>query len=212
MRIIPWPAAMLLVVLLLTGCQSAKVATPSENVAALTTRNNCYSLLYQLLDEEKDVSLLRFIKSEPPDVKKLINKIADQSATGAAMLKKFAKEDPGIKLDEIQLPPGEVSTRDAIAATKKKDLLGAHGDAFTLTLLLTQTEALNYGWHLAQVTEENEPNHERASALAGLSGNLQNLYQETFSLLLSKMKSSATNSTSASAINRLIVRSAIQAR
>ncbi len=181
---------MLLVVWLLTGCQSTNVAPSTENAAALTTRNNCYSLLYQLLDEEKDVSLLRFIKSEPPDVKQLINKIADHSATGAKLLKKFAKEDPGIKLDEVQLPPGEVATRAAIAATKRKALLGDKGDAFELSLLLTQTEALNYGWHLAQIAEQNEPNHERAAELASLSQDMQNLYQETYMLLLSKMKAS----------------------
>ena len=88
----------------------------------------------------------------------------------------------------------DVATRDAIASTKKKELLSQSGDTFELTLLLTQTEALNYGWHLAQVAEENEPNHERAAALASLSDDMQNLYQETFTLLLSKMQSSATNS------------------
>ena len=54
----------------LTGCQSPPAATtPVANPSAVATRNNCYSLLYQLLDEQKDVSILRFIKPEHKDVK-----------------------------------------------------------------------------------------------------------------------------------------------
>ena len=61
-----------------------------------------------------------------------------------------------------------------------------------ITLLLTQTEALSYAWHLAKVAGENEPEPGRARALAGLSEDMQNLYQEVFVLLLSKTTTSAT--------------------
>ena len=157
-------------------------------------RNNCYSLLHQLLDEQKDVSLLRFIKSEQSDVKKLVKRIAATSGTGARLLEEFAKDDPSIRLDDIRLPPGELATRDAIASTKEKELLSQTGDEFELTLLLTQTEALSYAWHLAKVAGENEPQPERARALAGVSEDMQNLYHEVFVLLLSKRNSSVTNS------------------
>jgi hypothetical protein len=192
--ILPWPAAIFLAVWVLTGCQSPKVASSPENAALLTTRNNSYSLLYQLLEEQKDVSILRFIKPEHSDVKNLVRKIAANSAAGAALLEEFARDDPSIKLDDIRLPPGEVSTRAAIASTEEKELLGQTGDTFELTLLLTQTEALSYAWHLAKVAEENEPQPERARALAGLGEDMQNLYQQVFGLLLSKTESSATNS------------------
>ena len=156
-------------------------------------RNNGYSLLHQLLDEQKDVSLLRFIKSEHTDVKKLVKRIATTSGTGARLLEEFAKDDPSIRLDDFRLPPGELATRDAIASTKQKELLSQTGDTFELTLLLTQTEALSYAWHLAKVTGENEPQPDRARALAGISEDMQNLYREVFGLLLSKTTSSATN-------------------
>ena len=188
-----WSAAMLLAICVLTGCQSPKAMPSSGNDASLSARNNCYSLLHQLLDDQKDVSLLHFIKSEHPDVKKLIKKIATTSATGATLLEQFAKDDPTIKLDDIWLPPGEVAARDAIASTKEKELLNQTGDKFELTLLLTQTEALSYAWHLAKVAEENETQPERARALAGLSEDMQNLYHEVFVLLLSKTKTSVTN-------------------
>ena len=191
--ILPLLAAMLLVACVLNGCKSPKASPPSESNAAPTTRNNCYSLLHQLLDEQKDVSMLRFIKPEHTDLKKLVKRIATVSGTGATLLEKFARDDPSINLDDIRLPPGEVAARDAIASTKKKELLGQTGDTFELTLLLTQTEALSYAWHLAEVTGQNEPQPDRARALAGISEDMKNLYHEVFVLLLSK-NSLATNS------------------
>jgi hypothetical protein len=179
---------------LLTSCQSPKAMAPPRSMAAQSTRNNCYSLLHQLLNEQKDVSLLRFIRPEHADVKQLVNQIATTSGTGAKLLEAFAKDDPTIRLDDLRLPSGELATRDAIAATKRKELLGQSGDTFELTLLLTQTEALSYGWHLAEVTGENEPQPERARALAGLGEDMYNLYHEVFVLLLAKTRSSATNS------------------
>ena len=135
--------------------------------------------------------MLRFIKREHSDVRNLVTKIARASGTGAKLLEEFARHAPAINLDDIGLPPGEVATRKAIAATKKKELLGQSGDTFELSLLLTQTEALSYAWHLAKVTGENEPQPERARALAGVSEDMKNLYQDVFVLLLSKTELTA---------------------
>jgi hypothetical protein len=165
----------------LNGCQTAPPLP--EAVAPPTTRNNCYSLLHQLLEEQKNVGLLRFIKREDPDVKNLIKKIAAVSSTGAKLLERFAREDRSIVLDDVGLPPGEVLARDAIAATKKKELLGNSGGEFELALLLTQTEALNYGWHLAQVAARQETQPERARALTGLGQEMENLYREVVARL-----------------------------
>jgi len=194
-------AAMLLAACVLTGCQSPKAMPSSGDDALLSTRNNCYSLLHQLLEDQKDVSLLHFIKSEHPDVKKLIKKIATTSATGATLLELYAKDDPTIKLDDIWLPPGEAATRDAIASTKEKELLSQTGDRFELTLLLTQTEALSYGWHLAVVASLNETNPDRAHALVGIGVDMDNLYHEVFALLLAKVRAAATNSTATNPIS-----------
>jgi hypothetical protein len=181
-------AAMLSVACLLTGCGPPKARSPSGSTAVPSTRNNCYSLLHQLLDEQKNVSLLRFIKREHPDVKNLVKRIAAASGAGAKVLEGFAKHDPSIKLDDIGLPPGETATREAIASTEKKELLGQSGDTFELTLLLTQTQALSYARHLAIVAGENESQPERARALAGLGEDMEKLYHEAFVMLLSKTK------------------------
>jgi hypothetical protein len=190
---LPLLAAMLLMVCILTGCQSPKAAVVVGSSVTLKTRNNCYSLLHQLLDDQKNLSILRFVKQEHPNVKNLIKKIAADSGAGSTLLEELAKRDPSIHLDDFQLPTGEESTRAAIASTKEKELLGQTGDAFELTLLLTQTEALSYASHLAKVAAANEPDPERSRALIGLSEDMQGLYREVFVLLLSKTKLSAAN-------------------
>ena len=183
----PALGALLAAACVLTGCQSPK-AGPRRGDRTLATRNNCYSLLHQLLDEQKDISVLRFIKPERADLKNLVKRIAADSAAGAKLLEDFARGDPSINLEDFRLPPGEQATRDAIASTKENQLLGKTGEEFELTLLLTQTEALSYAWHLAKVASENERDPARARALAGLSEEMQNLYGEVFALLLSKPK------------------------
>lgn len=160
---------------------------------AQSTLNNCYSLLHQLLDKQKNVSLLRFIKREQEDVKNLVKKIATVSGAGSKLLEEFARHDPSINLDDIRLPSGDAATREAIASTKKKELLGQTGAEFELSLLLSQIEALSYAWHLAKVAAENEVQPERARAVAGISEDMQKLHKEVFSLLLSRTKLSATN-------------------
>jgi hypothetical protein len=186
----------------------------SGSGAPQSTRNNCYSLLHQLLDEQKDVSSLRFIKREPTDLKTLMKRIATTSGIGATLLEEFAKDDPSINLNDLRLPPGELATRDAIASTKMTELLSQTGATFELSLLLTQTEALSYASHLAKVAGENEPHPERARALAGLSEDMQNFYHEVFAHLLSQTKSSPTNaisnhpvfaSTNSAATSRIMV-------
>ena len=132
--------------------------------------------------------MLRFIKPERADVKNLVKRIATTSGTGSQLLEELARRDPSIRLDDFQLPPGRLATRDAIASTEKKELLGHTGDEFELALLLTQTEALSYAWHLAKVAGENESQPDRARALAGVSTDMENLYHEVFVMLLSKTK------------------------
>ena len=205
--ILPLFVAMLSVACVLTGCKPPKTGAPSGSIVAQATRNNCYSLLHQLLDEQKDVSLLRFIKSEHSDVKNLIKKIAAASGAGSQLLEEFAKHDPSLHLNDIQLPPGEESTRDAIASTKKKELLGQTGDEFELTLLLTQTEALSYAWHLAKVAGENESQPDRARALAGVSKDMENLYHEVFVMLLSKQNDLRQNESGLKTVTKGLIAS-----
>ena len=132
--------------------------------------------------------MLRFIKHEHIDVKNLIKKIAAASGKGSDLLEDFARRDPSIQLDDLRLPSGEIAARAAIASTKKEELLHQSGDEFELTLLLSQTEALSYAWHLALVAGDNEPQPDRARALAEEGKVMENLYREVFDMLRSKEK------------------------
>ena len=50
------------------------------------------------------------------------------------------------------------------------------------SLLLTQTAALSYGWHLAAVAAENEPQPNRARALKGVSEGDAQLLAQAFNI------------------------------
>ena len=169
---------------LLAVCQTSDAKPPAK--PDLATRNNCYALLHQLLGEEKDIKFLSLIKHEYPEFKDLMERIAKTSAAGEKLVEQLTKRDPTLHLDDVQLPLGEVATRDAIGKTKEEELLHSKGEKFHLTLLLSQLEALNYGSHLADVACENETDVEREKTLSDLSKDLRGLYDEAFEKLLSR--------------------------
>jgi hypothetical protein len=161
---------------------------PARAAEDIGTRNNSYALLHQLLDEQKDVSMLRLIKREGADLADLTKRIAATSAAGAGLLEEIAKKDASIRLDEVDLPPGEVAARAAIAKSEEKELLTQKGAAFRLGLLVSQVEALDYASHLADTACENEANPDRARALAGISEDMRKLHGEAMAMLLSNMR------------------------
>jgi hypothetical protein len=83
------------------------------------------------------------------------------------------------------LPAGEKATRDAIAKTEEKELLFSSGENFEFTLLLTQADALSYGWHLAKIAAENSADPAQVREFDSLSVALQNLYQQVVALMRS---------------------------
>jgi hypothetical protein len=166
-----------------TGCATQPVKAKKETSVSDDTRNNSYSLLYQLLEQEKDVSILRLIKHENKDLKDLIKRVAAAAREGGKQLDEFAKKDPSLDLKDIALPPGEDKTRDAIGDAKQKLLLHDSGSQFEITLLLTQIEALNYGAYLAKVAAANDFQPKRADYLNGLSVQLLSLHDQVMARL-----------------------------
>jgi hypothetical protein len=172
---------------LVWGCQTAatnRSSAPATDGIAL--RNNLYSLLYQLLSDERHVSKLLLVKSESRPVNHLIKRISDAAAEGADRLKDFAKKEASLNLAVEDLPPGERATRQAIAATKRKQLLKSSGAEFERALLLTQMEALNYGAHLAEVAAENDSAPGRSHYLANLGQTMKQLRSEVHQLLFNQ--------------------------
>jgi len=167
------------------GCSTSKVA-PAAPLERTQVGANSFVLLYQLLEQEKNVSKLLLVKRERVELKRLIKKISSASAQGAKTLEKFAKQDGGLPLKQSSLPAGEMATREAIAATRTKELLSASGDEFEVSLLMTQSEALTYAWHLAKVASANDPLPARARYLSGLGEEMKTLQAQVVSMLRSR--------------------------
>jgi hypothetical protein len=171
---------------LFAGCKTPPAAARPNLSLTENTRDNCYSLLKQLLDNEKDVNLLHLIKTETPDLRKLIKRISTTAADGSKQLAAFSKEDSTLALDHYDLPAGEVKTRDAISKLHEKELLHTSGATFELGLLLTQVEALTYGAQLAKLASENDPQPDRSRYLISLSEQLTDLHDEVIDRLAVK--------------------------
>lgn len=173
--------------LLGSGCRTPPQPPAAAASLQQQTRVNSYSLLHQLLAQQRNVDKLLLIKLESAELKHLIKTIAASSGAGADRLEEFAREDGSLRLDQFSLPPGEVATRDAIASTKKKELLTPFNSNFELDLLLTQFEALSYAWHLGKVAAQNEPDVGRARVLNELSSEMKGLHGQVFSLMRSHL-------------------------
>ena len=179
----------------LAACQSPPRAVPTSHDTAnanlpnnvdLAVRNNAFALLADLLNDEKNVSKILLIKFESPDVDRLVTEISKTANEGASMMEAISKGDPSLAKPSLDLPPGENATREAIAKTKKHQLLHSKGKKFEFELLLTQVQALNYASHLASVIAANEPQPERARQFSNLSARFKQLYEDVITLLHTK--------------------------
>jgi len=174
---------------------SAQRATPTAPIAQtapthpkvdLAVRNNAFALLVNLLNDERHLSKVLLVKFESPEVDRLVTQISKSADEGAKSLETFSKNDPALGQAKIDLPPGEAAAREAIAKTKRGQLLTAKGTQFEFELLLTQVQALNYGAHLASVIAANEPQPDRAQQFSNLSAQFKNLYHEVTALVRAK--------------------------
>jgi len=173
--------------LLVCGCQSVgNSRTSPDSAADHSLRNNAYSLLFDLLDDERHVSKLLIVKRDSRELNRLINRVSETAADGAKRLKEFAEKDLSLNLTALALPPAELATRKAIAGTKRSQLLGTSGADFERNLLLTQMEALNYGTHLAGVAATNDSDPTRTGYLSTLSATLKHLHSEVAHMLFKR--------------------------
>lgn len=180
--------AAVLLIAFSTACRSpvARSSTPS-----VEARNNAASLLYDLLGDESNVSKLLIIKRDRDELHRVIKRIAVGAQADRKALDRLAKQDPTLDLKNTALPAGEKAARASESKARTEELLHASGAAFEFALLLTQTEALGYAEHLAKVAAQNEPQPERASAFAEISGHLKQLHGEVLVLLRTGQANSA---------------------
>ena len=177
------PCLVLIVGMATCGCRSVSPKPVLPHPQAAEIRNNCYSLLYQLLNEEKNVSKLLIVKRDSRELNRLVKDISRTAGKAADQLQQFSEQDRTLALNVIDLPSGEEATRSAIATTKKKELLSNSGDVFERSLLLTQIQALNYATHLASVAADNDTNPSRSVWVRSLSHELKGLYSQCVDLL-----------------------------
>ncbi len=179
---------------LLCGCQlfqskpqslpdppAAEVSTNKS--VDLPTRNNALALLDDLLNDEKNLSKVLLVKHHSDQLGTLVKEISKTAAQGAKMLDSMAKKDTRLDLKRFDLPQGEMATREAIAKSKEHTLLHSADAEFELQLLLTQTDALNYGAHLAQVAALNESEEQNRQKLLSLSAQLSALQEQVVAML-----------------------------
>jgi hypothetical protein len=178
--------------LLLSACATSTKPPPATAITAedqrFAIRNQGYSLLFQLLSDQKDVSKLLIIKKENADLGALIKDISGISANAAKELENYAKADPHLHLNMKPLPIVEQQTRDLIAKTKAKELLSKTGAKFEVRIILAQAEALAYGAHLAAAIILNETDPERKKFLARISEEYQKLHQRVIDLIHSRWR------------------------
>ncbi|HUS36238.1 MAG TPA: hypothetical protein VM680_12875 [Verrucomicrobiae bacterium] len=173
-----------LVLVVFAGCATApKAEAPKSEDAALAVRNQGYALLYKLLSDEKNLSKLLLIKKEQADLGELIKRISKVSGEVAEGMEKFSKADGHLHLEVDGLPAVEKEVRDSIGKTRAKELIAKGGQKFELRVLLTQSEALTYGAHLAAVLQRHESDEARRKFLAETSQRLQELHQGVIDLM-----------------------------
>jgi hypothetical protein len=158
-------------------------ATSRKKSFDAATRNNSLALLNDLLNDEKNVSKILIIKHNSVELKNLLKNISETAGRGAKQLKSLAEKDPGLQLSAIDLPPGEQAVRKSISKAKERELLHTKDAEFEFQLLLTQSEALNYGAHLAFIAAANEPQSSRAQEFSNFSNQLKKLHQQVLAML-----------------------------
>jgi hypothetical protein len=140
--------------------------------------NNAASLLYQLVGEEKNVSKILIIKSHGVELGGLIKAISQMAAESEKRLESLASNNLDLNLHAIELPQGENATRDAVAKTEEHELLFSSGKKFEFNLLLTQAQALNYGWHLAKIAADNSSRPQEIQEFTAISEAMKKLYDQ----------------------------------
>ncbi|HEY4839738.1 MAG TPA: hypothetical protein VIH72_14075 [Candidatus Acidoferrales bacterium] len=158
------------------GVPQAAAADDSKDVDKTEVRNNAASLLADLFHEEKNVDKVLIIKHNSAAFGDLIKSISKTASDGEAKLEALAKDDKTLNLHALELPPGEKATREAISKTKEHEMLFSTGETFGLNLLLSQTDALDYGSHLAKIAAENSSSPEQEKEFHALDVALKNLF------------------------------------
>ena len=172
------------ILLLSPGCASVQEKIPFVG-SRFRTRNEGYSLLYELTAKQRDVDKILIIKHADARAAREIKEIAQLFRQAQERFDAFKKQDGSLDFQVKHLPALEDKTRDSIQSTATKDLLFSSGKDFELRLLLTQAQALDYASHLATALENQDDNKERKTFLGEFSKQCDQHHQNVIQLLSS---------------------------
>lgn len=167
-------------IFLILGHFSTRADEPKSNQSSL---NDGYSLFYDFCKQESQLSLLRLVKTMPPNISDYARQISSTAEANMAILKAMGAKDNSLRLDKVSLPSFEIDVRQSMAVDRKQQLLwGSSGAAFAQALTMTQCEVTDYGLHLAKVLSETEPDSHRAHALRQMYAQWLALHVEAYRL------------------------------
>jgi hypothetical protein len=168
---------------MICGCATAPRNFPPAATEKIALRNNTASLLYDLLNNEKNVSKILIIKHDSAPLHGLIKAISATTGNAAERLDDLAKADRTLNLHDLGLPAGEKAARAAVTKTTEHDLLFTSGNEFQFNLLLTQAQALSYGSHLAKVAAENSSQPDAIKAFQSFDVAMNDLYLQVVTMM-----------------------------
>src|ERR1700722_19859288 len=113
-------------------------------------RNQGYSLLYELMGNESNVSKLLIFKSADEPLKSVIKEISNAASAAKKQMEDFAKQDQQLAYATPDLPYIEQRGRDLQAKDDEKALLFTSGKEFEVRLIFTQAQAMNYAMQLCR--------------------------------------------------------------
>jgi hypothetical protein len=180
----PWGAFCLLMAAgQLASCSLLQRPTTTPATHDLSTVSQGYTLLYEIVSQQKHIDTLLLIKVESDAVDTIISEMSAYSAKLEDQLVKLAKADPSLDLDRQILPAMFVRMHQSIQAEQLKDMLGATGKDFERLLLFNMSGPLNQARHLATVMHEAEPNEERKAFWKEVREQFDDYYRRVMALL-----------------------------
>jgi hypothetical protein len=172
----------------LSGCAilepRAKEGAPTKvNVSEFSEG---YGLLYDLVSKEKQSSLLSIIKTMPPELKSLLERISETSKATAKELETLVRIDPTRNLKVTNLPRIEQAARDSIDKETSKELLQSKGVDLEFHMLSSQLPAMNYAAHLARSLAVVETNPRRKKFLLQTDRTFSDLHGQVYKMLFTR--------------------------
>jgi hypothetical protein len=149
-----------------------------------------YAILYELLSKESRSDWLSLIKKESPELKSLLEKIADTSTATVKELDALAGLDPPLNLKVTHLPRIERAARDSLDKETSQDILHSSGVGLEFNMASSQLAAMSYATHLARSLALVESNPRRIEFLQRTDRKFTELHRQVYKMLFTRYQRS----------------------